>query len=236
MATPVPRASEQQSAQAGLIVVMLRDLAKVWRLLHPQALDRSLSTWVAGVHAVVSRYGPMAATLAADHYDAARATARAPGRFTVQIPDAPDEQHVDTVMRWATKELWGRDAETLAERVAAAQQKSDAAASKLVTDLARATVTDAVNEDPAAVGWTRVAKPTACAFCRLLATRGGVYTQATVKFRAHDGCSCTAEPVFKGQRWEPSAHVRQWQAEYRKAAQMKGDTLKNFRRIVEGRA
>jgi hypothetical protein len=105
-----------------------------------------------------------------------------------------------------------------------------------VVDAARATITDAVATDPEAVGWARVAKPTACAFCRLLTTRGGVYTSETVKFRAHNGCSCTAEPVFKGQRWEPSAHVRQWRAEYKRAAAMKGDTLKNFRRIVEGRA
>jgi hypothetical protein len=229
-------ASEQQAAQIGLVTVMLRDFAKIWRLLNPQALDRSLPAWIAAVHAVVARYGPMAAVLAADHYAEVRAAARAPGTFTAPLPDSPDEQYVNAAMRWATRNLWGRDTATLPERAAVAERVSGAAASKLVTDMARATVTDAVQADPEAIGWARVAKPTACAFCRLLATRGGVYTSVTVKFRAHNGCSCTAEPVLKGQRWEPSAHVREWQAQYKRAAAMSGNTITNFRRIVEGRA
>lgn len=236
MASLAAKASEQQAAQSGLIVAMLRDLAKVWQLLYPQSLGRSLPAWTAAVHAVVARYAPMASVLAADHYDAARTAARARGRFTVSIPDVPTEGLVDAAMRWSTRNLWGFDQATLPERAAAAKTMSNDAAAKLVTDVARSTVTDAVAADPEAVGWARVAKPNACAFCRMLATRGGVYTSETAKFRAHNGCSCTAEPVFKGQRWEPSAHVRQWQAEYKRAAAMKGDTLNNFRRIVEGRA
>jgi hypothetical protein len=229
-------ASEQQAAQIGLVAAMLRDLEKIWPLLKPQSLNASLPQWIAAVHAVVARFGPMAASLAADHYDAARDAAKIPGRYTVVPADSPDETHVDTVMRWATSGLWDRDLATMTARIAAADQKSGAVATKLVADVARQTIVDAVHEDDAAVGWARVAKPHACAFCRLLTTRGGVYTSETVKFRAHNGCSCTAEPVFKGQRWEPSANVREWQAQYKRAAVMSGNTITNFRRVVEGRA
>lgn len=235
MSSASTAASEQQAAQVGLLAVMLRDLAKIWPLLKPGSLNGSLPRWISAVHAVIARYAPMAATLAADHYDAVRVAARAPGRYTVSPADAPSEDQVDTVMRWATSGLWDRDTATLAARVSAADQRAGASASKLLADVARQTVTDAVHDDDAAVGWARVARPGACAFCRLLTTRGGVYTSQTVKFRAHDGCSCTAEPVFRGERWEPAAHVRAWQAQYKRAAAMSGNTAKNFRRIVEGR-
>lgn len=236
MASPATQASEQQAAQAGLVVVMLRDLAKVWRLLNVQALDRSLPTWIAAMHAVLSRYSPMAAALAADHYDAARIAARVSGRFAVPLPSGPDEQLVDTAMRWATRNVWGRDQATLPDRISAAKTMSDGAAAKLVTDVARSTVTDAVAADPEAIGWARIAKPGACAFCRMLSTRRSVYTADTVTFRAHNSCNCVAVPVFKGEKWQPPSYVQQWEKEYRQAAQQKGDTLKNFRRITEGRA
>jgi hypothetical protein len=236
VATPATLASEQQAAQIGLIVVMLRDLAKVWQLLQPQSLDQSLPRWVTAVHAVVARYAPMAAVLAADHYDAARIAARAPGQFTASIPDPPSEGLVDAAMRWSTRNVWGLDEATLPERIAAAETMANDAASKLVADAARSTVTDAVAVDPEAIGWARIAKPSACAFCRMLSTRRAVYTADTVTFRAHNGCNCVAVPVFKGEKWQPPSYVRQWEKDYRKAAQAKGDTLNNFRRLVEGRA
>lgn len=225
-------ASEQRSAQAGLITVMLRDLAKVWHLLHVGALDRSLPTWITAVNAVINRYAPMAAALAADHYDEFRAAARAPGAFTPTLADPPDERHIEELMRWATKSLWSRDAETLPERTQQAQRTSESTAARLVADVGRLTITTAVQDDPAAIGWVRTASPGACAFCRMLATRGPTYTAETVKFRAHNDCHCMAMPVFNGQSWEPSAQVREWQRQYQQAAKAPGDTLKNLRQIV----
>lgn len=233
MAAPsVARASEQQRAQAGLIALLLRDIAKIWRLLQPQSLHRSMPAWVAAVHAVTSRYGPMAATLAADYYEAERAAANAAGRFTVPLADAPSEGQVDAVMRWATKDLWSRNPDTLTERLQTAKNHAESAAAKLVEDVGRLTITYAVQKDPAAVAWVRTAAPGACAFCRMLAQRGPVFSADTVGFRAHDDCHCMAQPLFRGQKWAPSAMVRDWQKQYEKAAAMPGDTLKNLRRIV----
>jgi hypothetical protein len=226
------RANEQRNAQAGLIVMLLRDLVKVWQLLRPDSLHRSMPAWVAAVHAVTSRYAPMAATLAADYYEAERAAANAAGRFTVPFADAPTEGHVDAVMRWATKDLWSRNPDTLTERVHAAKSNAESAAAKLVEDVGRLTITYAVQKDPAAVGWARTASPGACAFCRMLAQRGPVYGADTVGFRAHNDCHCMAMPLFKGQKWAPTAMVREWQKQYEQAAKAPGDPLKNLRRIV----
>ena len=48
----------------------------------------------------------------------------------------------------------------------------------------------------AAVGWHRETRPGACDFCRMLAGRGGVYKESTVRFAAHDDCGCVAVPSW----------------------------------------
>lgn len=45
--------------------------------------------------------------------------------------------------------------------------------------------------------YQRVASPTACKFCRMLAGRGPVYRLETVGFRSHGNCGCSAEPVVQ---------------------------------------
>lgn len=236
------RAREHQSAQRGLIVVMLRELAKLWPRLDPHVLNRTRPGWVRANHAVIDRYARMSVGLAGDYYDEERLFARATGRFTAPFPDPPPLEQVDASLRWATKNLWDpapgdeRRTDPLGRRVPAAKQKTDAVASKFVADAGRAVILGAVAQDRAAIGWARQARPDACAFCRLLATRGAVYGEATAGFQAHDGCSCVAVPLFDGQTWVPDTHVREWVAQYKRAAGMTGGTINNFRKVVEGRA
>lgn len=47
-----------------------------------------------------------------------------------------------------------------------------------------------------ALGWERVVSTKPCTFCAMLASRGAVYNDATVDFKAHDHCSCSVRPVF----------------------------------------
>lgn len=246
MATSTSRAVEQQAAQRALVAAMLADMARAWPLLNESMLRRSLPQWITAVLAIVTRYGRMSGGLAVDYYEAERDAAGLPGRFTVPFPELPPQRQVDQSLRWATKDLWTRlDGETSpsglvvpskAERLSVAKLEADAVAAKLVADVGRGAVTGAVTEDRQATGWARTAAIGACAFCRMLATRGPAYDEQTVKFRAHDGCHCMAQPVFRGQRWEPLPHVREWQDQYERASKQRGDTLNNFRRIVEGRA
>jgi len=46
--------------------------------------------------------------------------------------------------------------------------------------VAREAVAVTSSRDPQFLGWARVAEPGACSFCRMLATRGAVYTEQTV--------------------------------------------------------
>lgn len=119
-----------------------------------------------------------------------------------------------------------------ADRLAKTRTKVDGIATRLVTDVGRGAVLGAVAEDQQATGWVRIAAANACAFCRMLAQRGPVYTEGTAGFQAHDHCKCVAAPIFEGEAWEPDERVQRWRSQYQQASRMKGNTLANLRRIV----
>lgn len=242
-------------AQLGLTRLLLRDLRGIRRLIDPARMQASMPTWIEAVAAMVARYSEVSATLAADFYDGERDAAGAPGAFTVPLADAPPGEQVDASMRWATKDLWPRDEavatvaqqEPLDVRLDAAMTKADGATQKLIADRGRATLRQAVKADPQAVAYARAAALGACAFCRLMASRGAVYATAqsagrdanelftgdasVVKF--HNDCHCAIVPVFRGQRFELSPHAAEWDRIYRKYAQgHPGDQLRLFRRAL----
>lgn len=69
----------------------------------------------------------------------------------------------------------------------------------------------------------------------MLASRGGVYSRRSVDFPAHDGCSCSAEPVWSREQEPPEvlALRRLWEES---TAGLSGrDALNAFRRALEGR-
>ncbi|UPZ27629.1 hypothetical protein MUK60_07255 [Streptomyces sp. LRE541] len=236
-------ASRQRRAQRGLTRLLIRDMRTLRRLIRPQRLEATVPEWIEAVRALVAQYGNASATAAADFYDAERVAAAVTGRFTVPLLDPPPDEKVGSGLRWATKDLWPRDSEDPATteaqrqpmevRLDQAEKKAEAVAQKLVTDQGRGTVQEAVRQDRMAVGYARAAALGACAFCRLLAARGMVYKQDTAGFRAHDGCNCGVIPVFRGQRFELSAHAREWDRLYREyAAPYPGEQLRRFRRAI----
>lgn len=224
-------------AQRGLSRLLLRDVRALRRLIVPSR-PSSIPPWIEAMNTIVTQYGQTAASIAADFYDAEREAARVAGTFTVPIPDPPPQEQVESSLRWATKDLWPRDPERATEaqlqpieiRLEQAEKKIEAVAQKLVVGQSRDAIQGAVRRDRVAVGWARSAALGACSFCKLLASRGMVYAQDTVKFRAHDGCNCGAVPVFKGQRFELSPHASEWERLYREyAAPHSGDQLRRFR-------
>jgi hypothetical protein len=244
-----------RSAQRGLTRLLLRDLLTLRRLINPGRLQATVPPWIDAVTEVVARYSETSATLAADFYDGEREAAGVPGTFTVPLADPPPDEQADASMRWATKDLWPRgdaDAtvaqlEPLDVRLQAAMAKADAATQKLVADVGRETVRQAVKTDPQAVAYARAAALGACSFCKLLASRGSVYATAesagrdanerfsgdasVVKF--HNNCHCTIIPVFRGQRFELSPQAAEWDRIYREYAQgHPGDQLRLFRRAL----
>jgi hypothetical protein len=138
---------------------------------------------------VVVAYGEAAAAIAADWYDDVRDADRITGRFTTSPADLADVR-VEPLIGWAD--------ETATNPAAFSVLLLDGLQTR-VADWARATIIGSSLADPGADGWQRVASPTACAFCRMLAGRGAVYSEASVDFAAHDKCLCSATPAFGGQ-------------------------------------
>lgn len=54
------------------------------------------------------------------------------------------------------------------------------------------------------VGWRRVGSGNLCDFCAMLVSQGTLYdAESDADFEAHDGCTCTAEPVWERNAPEP---------------------------------
>lgn len=250
-------ADRQRAAQRGISRLLVRDVRKLRRLIIPSRLQTTVPDWIEAVRALVGEYGNASATAAADYYDAQRVAAGVTGRFTVPLLDPPPDDQVANSLRWATKDLWPRDPDDPAttdaqrlpieQRLDAAEVKAEAVAQKLVTDQGRGTVRSAVQRDRQAVGYARAAALGACAFCKLMASRGFTYKTAesagrsanaqftgdasVVKF--HDNCHCQIIPVWKGQKFELSAHAAEWERLYREyAAPYSGDQLRRFRQAL----
>ena len=197
--------------------------------------------WIGAVQAVVDQYARASAALGAEFYDAQRDAAGVSGTFTVPIADPPTNGQTEAGLRWATKDVWERDPdvatpaqlEPLDTRLEQAEKKAEQVVQKLVADTGRSTVLDAVRSDRQATAWARSAALGACAFCKLISSRGAVFAQDTVRFQAHDGCHCGVIPVFRGQTFEPSPQAREWARLYQEyAAGHSGSQLARFRRAL----
>lgn len=232
------RAAEQQQAQAGLVEELIAQLAQAWDIITLGAFATTVPEWVQAAVTLIEQFAAASGALAGDYYDVERDIARAPGTFTARLPEFEPEP-AEAGLRWATQALWTPESEgpaPIAERLEAARTKSDGVAAKIVTDAARDTITGATAADPQARGWARQARASACAFCRLLVIRGAVYKEDTARFRSHDHCMCWAVPVFRGQAYDPPAHVAEWTRLYEEStADASGaEKRRAFRRALEG--
>lgn len=236
-------AGKLRAAQLGLTRLLLRDMGTLRRLIIPSRLTASIPAWIQAVSVLVDQYGASSASLAADYYEAERVAAHVTGTFTVPLLPPPPAEQIENSLRWATKDVWPRNPDDPAttptqklpieQRLDAGQTKAEAVTQKLVADQGRGTIQRAVQQDRQAVGWARSASLGACAFCKMLASRGPSYDKDTVKFRAHDGCSCGALPLFKGQTFELSPHAQEWARLYQEyAAPHSGQQLNRFRQAL----
>ncbi len=210
-----------QEAAATLVAELVK---RAWPRLDIANLDRSLPRFKLVMGAIVEQLGPYIASEAMAWYRQQRMAAGVAGALTLAPAAVPDMQRVGKGVDWATRQLWSRDPD-----VTVARKQVAATVERYVLDTGRSTIIDAVHRDPQAKACARVPETNPCSFCALLATRGAVYKQHTVGFKAHDNCRCHPEPVFSV--YEPSAQIREWQALYAKNGGLNG-----FRRAYEGRA
>lgn len=139
---------------------------------------------------LTTRYGVATASVAADFYDAMRATEGIAGRF-LATPAAPFAvAAVRARVRYAASHLF-------TDNPIGTRDLLDGALKRYVLQPGRETILLSAEADPAAEGWHRETRPGACRFCRALAAKGGVYHSArTAAFAAHDDCQCVAVPSW----------------------------------------
>ncbi|MEU0937581.1 hypothetical protein [Embleya sp. NPDC005971] len=245
-----------RTQQRGMLRLLFRDIRARMRVLDP-ARPATARPWIQGIAVEVDRYAQIAAELAARAYEAEREAAALRSTFRPELADSPPTEQIEATLRWAAHDVWtppdpepsgpddgrphsARIAERLLARV---QQRTEAAAGRLALDAGRRTIVEAVEQDPDARGWYRSAQPTACAFCRLMASRGAVYkTRGTAgadandgfegggRFKYHNDCACVAMPVLRGDVFALSPEATEWDRIYYEfAAPHPGDQLRRYR-------
>ncbi|OJY42229.1 MAG: hypothetical protein BGP03_10200 [Pseudonocardia sp. 73-21] len=115
---------------------------------------------------------------------------------------------------------------------------------KIVDDGGRETVAKAVEDDPLALGWARIAGGSeSCSFCTILISRGPVYadSEAAGAMKAyHRYCDCRSVPVFNRDQWPGRDQYLEAEQQYVQAskdAKEAGVSVETMlRRKIEGRA
>lgn len=165
--------ADQQVAYARLADLSesdLRALLTKMDLSRPDRLREPLTVILAGLG---DKYGAAAASLAADIYDTERAAANAKGRFSATPAELPGTDRFDALAGYGIGPLYSETPDP-----ESATNMLSGGLSRVVMNAARDTVLGAVDTDPAAPFYARHASANACAFCRMLATRGADYTSA----------------------------------------------------------
>jgi hypothetical protein len=196
VATAVEVAS-YAAAQDDVVALAHADLVRWWAELDVSDGRAAAAALESFMSELTAAYGSVAAALAADFYDQLREGAGAPNLFRANLADPAPPPQVEAAARWAAGPLFGGEGPN------AALDHAAGAVQRLVVQPARDTIALNVRRDPARPGWARVPRGKGCAFCRMLAGRGAVYSSAKAagEMRAfHDHCKCQAVPVWRGQK------------------------------------
>lgn len=185
-------------AQAKLSASVVADLLKVWPLLDPTALDATVDRWLTASQAIVVKKHGDSAALAREYLRRFRAVELGTP-ITAWTPPAPPVAAIDAIRTSLVVQgpvrikaaMTARTALEVAARTAAGT--SSAAGSRHALTGGRDTIVEAAKADERAQGLRRVTSGSACSFCSMLATR----TDFTYQFKAHDGCHCQTQPVYR---------------------------------------
>lgn len=203
-------------AQARVGAATVQALLAAFKVLNPEALDATVADWLRVATPIVQKQRATSSLIAANYVTTLR---------NIELPAAKpivavlaDTVDADTVARslvvtgpGGIKRAMtaGRTLEKATEVAMAATARSGM---RLALNGGRTTVIRTVEADDRAIGYVRVTSGSPCAFCAMLASRGAVYkTEMASEMAAtgrrvrgtrqpgdkyHDGCHCTAKPVF----------------------------------------
>lgn len=231
MATPDQLSNTLRQATLRLRARTVHDLLALWPSF--DGTEKTFLTWLSSVGLIIERDRKVATGLAEIYLKAFRKASNVTGTAVViPAPLAPDAQVAASMA--ATTFPVIRKAASVEEGLRTAFVTSSGAASRLVVNGSRDTITGSLRVDREAVGWHRITSGRPCAFCALLASRGAVYkSEATADFKAHDHCHCIPEPVYQGGSTLPKGPAAGWARLYTEQAAGHKDQINAFRRAYE---
>jgi hypothetical protein len=222
---------EYQSALSNLTILTLADLLAFWRSLDTEDAVGTTQAVREFLPDLMDTYVPLSAEIGAAFYDTARDQASASGSFAAAPVDEPNRERLQAMIGWGTAPLFRKKSilDPATETVIytdepdpdprSALSRLSGGAQKEVADGARQTVVASVERDPARPMFARHASSNACAFCRMVASRGPVYRSAAAAgdgHKYHDHCHCAVVPVWNDE-YEPAPYVAGWNAAYKDA-------------------
>jgi hypothetical protein len=168
--------------------------------------------------------------------------------FVPRPAPLPPAEKVEQSIRWAVS------APIAPDSTATVESRLSGAVQRYVSNAARDTIT--TNADREGAKWGRQARPDACAFCRMLATRGADYLSEQAALRVvgrrtksravpgrlvnvkrgtrdlgekyHDHCHCTPFVVRPGDSYTPPDYVLEWERQYLSAADKSNGSTKSI--------
>ena len=163
--------AELRSALVDLNALMVSDLAALWRAVDGQDVEFLRDALQAEVPGVVDPYLAAAGDITADWYEA-----QAPDLNYVARPAAlVDEGQLHATARWAAGTVLTRTPVSPLDLLAGSMQRA-------LFNESRETIVENAEVEPGA-RWARHASANACEFCRMVATRGAVYTSESAASR-----------------------------------------------------
>lgn len=183
-------------AQARLGAQTVARMRVIWPLLHPDNLDGTFDQWLLAAVPIIRGQRTASARLAANYLALFKALDESPP-FTAVLQETVDTKALTTSLLvtgpLSIKRAMVRGV-PLERAVDIAEAASSAAAMRHSLEGGRETIGATVRADPQAKGFVRVASGKACGFCADLA---GIEFADDHVFQAHDGCSCSSEPVYR---------------------------------------
>lgn len=219
-----PQVQQHYATQVALSLALLQVLDNLTPSLDVRRLSETLTPLLQAVAPIVQKFSQAAINESLNYYERLRSGVTVP--FRAPVVDAKPVSQIEAYMQAA---IANRLSTGVVNQIETFQQQLvadiEAAAQQIVTDASRAELLTAASSDPQSIGWIRVARPGACAFCLMLATRAVQSDQATAdayayksekaaSFKAHTrfngrggDCQCTAHPIFLGQKVTPPADI-----------------------------
>ena len=217
-------ATSPEAVRGELALVTAAVTQEILSVTSSVALEQQVDAALTAAGLIVPAYYDAAGALAIAWYDELRDEARPTVSYTPTIIGDP-------VTDWIEREI--------AKFQATIEADLEAEVARMVAETARLAEKEAargfrdsilgnVRSDQEAVGWSRVARPGACKFCKMLADKGAVYrSKSTAIFAAHGNCNCATQPKFRNGDIGPEASTIQYVASAKRARDQRTQDRRN---------